>query len=242
MLGSPWLTGLNYGHESPRTTSAPAGAAALLPGDRARHRLRRTRFPPRPAACGRRSSADPRSARRRRPRHLGAHVRTATSSVTCRRRSSSGSRRGCCAAAGTARAVRVSGADTPSWRRVLLEVELDSARSWTRPWPGVEQFVFVSFSGNLSLPTPLHDSKRQVEQRLQQSPMTWTILRPSAFMEVWLSPASGSMFPRASSPCTAAAARRSATSRSSMSRASASKRCATLPPPIASSRSADRTR
>jgi uncharacterized protein YbjT (DUF2867 family) len=56
---------------------------------------------------------------------------------------------------------------------------------------GVEQYIFVSFSGNLSLPTPFHDSKRQVEQRLQQSPMTWTILRPSAFMEVWLSPAVG---------------------------------------------------
>lgn len=56
---------------------------------------------------------------------------------------------------------------------------------------GVEHFVFVSFSGNLDVPTPFHQSKRETEQHLQQTSMNWTILRPSAFMEVWLSPHSG---------------------------------------------------
>jgi uncharacterized protein YbjT (DUF2867 family) len=55
---------------------------------------------------------------------------------------------------------------------------------------GVEQFVFISF---IQIPElfPLQDAKRIVEERLQQSKMTYTILRPTDFMEVWLGPALG---------------------------------------------------
>lgn len=56
---------------------------------------------------------------------------------------------------------------------------------------GVRHFVFVSFSGNLEVDTPFTASKRRVERHLQESGMTWTILRPTAFMEIWLSPHSG---------------------------------------------------
>lgn len=56
---------------------------------------------------------------------------------------------------------------------------------------GVRQFVYTSVSGNMDRPFPLRDAKRQVEQHLQQSGLAYTILRPSYFMEVWLSPAVG---------------------------------------------------
>ncbi|HSJ05430.1 MAG TPA: SDR family oxidoreductase [Longimicrobiales bacterium] len=56
---------------------------------------------------------------------------------------------------------------------------------------GVGQFVFISFSGNLVADTPLSRSKRAVEARLRESDMTWTILRPGAFQEIWLSPLVG---------------------------------------------------
>src|SRR3712207_1263270 len=51
---------------------------------------------------------------------------------------------------------------------------------------GVRHFIFVSFSGNIDNPFPLRDAKRTVEQRLKESGMGYTILRPSYFMEVWL--------------------------------------------------------
>lgn len=56
---------------------------------------------------------------------------------------------------------------------------------------GVPRFVYVSFSGNIDRPCPLRDAKRAVERHLQASRLDWTILRPSYFMEVWLSPAVG---------------------------------------------------
>lgn len=55
----------------------------------------------------------------------------------------------------------------------------------------VDRFVFISFSGNIEVDSPLRDAKRAVEERLRGSGMTFTILRPSVFMEVWLSPALG---------------------------------------------------
>lgn len=55
----------------------------------------------------------------------------------------------------------------------------------------VKRFVLVSFSGNLEGDSALHRAKRAVEQRLKQSGLTYTILRPSCFMEVWLSPMLG---------------------------------------------------
>lgn len=52
-------------------------------------------------------------------------------------------------------------------------------------------FVYTSFSGNLDRDFPLRNAKRAVEQHLQRSGLTYTILRPTCFMEVWLSPAVG---------------------------------------------------
>jgi uncharacterized protein YbjT (DUF2867 family) len=56
---------------------------------------------------------------------------------------------------------------------------------------GVERYLFVSFSGNLELECALHSAKRTVERAVRESGMTYTILRPSFFIEVWLSPAVG---------------------------------------------------
>ena len=53
---------------------------------------------------------------------------------------------------------------------------------------GVERFVFVSYSGNLDDDGPLTHAKRAIERRLRDSGMSYAILRPSYFMEVWLSP------------------------------------------------------
>jgi len=60
---------------------------------------------------------------------------------------------------------------------------VDAARA-----AGVEHFVFVSYSGNLDDRGPLTHAKRAVEQRIRESGMSHTILRPSYFMEVWLGP------------------------------------------------------
>ena len=56
---------------------------------------------------------------------------------------------------------------------------------------GVSQFIYVSYSGQIGTDDPLTLAKRSVEQRLQTSGMTYTILRPSYFIEAWLSPAFG---------------------------------------------------
>ena len=53
---------------------------------------------------------------------------------------------------------------------------------------GVARFVFVSYSANLDDDGPLTHAKRSVERRLGESGMSYAILRPSYFMEVWLSP------------------------------------------------------
>ena len=54
----------------------------------------------------------------------------------------------------------------------------------------VPRFVLVSFAP-MPLDFPLQRAKLAVEQRLQESGMEFTILRPTFFMEVWLSPALG---------------------------------------------------
>jgi uncharacterized protein YbjT (DUF2867 family) len=56
---------------------------------------------------------------------------------------------------------------------------------------GTGHFIFVSLSGNLEVDTPLSNAKRAVEQRLAAGRMEWTVLRPAAFMEIWLSPMLG---------------------------------------------------
>lgn len=53
---------------------------------------------------------------------------------------------------------------------------------------GVGRFVYTSFSGNLERPCLLRDAKREAEHRLLESGMRAVLLRPSYFMEVWLSP------------------------------------------------------
>ena len=56
---------------------------------------------------------------------------------------------------------------------------------------GVKHFIYTSFSGALDQPFPLRHAKREVEATLKASGLTYTILRPTMFMEVWLSPAVG---------------------------------------------------
>jgi NADH dehydrogenase len=56
---------------------------------------------------------------------------------------------------------------------------------------GVKQFIYTSFSGKINVEFPLSKAKRKVEDELKKSNMYYTILRPSYFMEVWMSPAVG---------------------------------------------------
>ena len=55
---------------------------------------------------------------------------------------------------------------------------------------GVQQFVYTSFPP-MAASFPLQDAKRAVESRLRDSGLMHTILRPTYFTEVWLSPAVG---------------------------------------------------
>jgi uncharacterized protein YbjT (DUF2867 family) len=55
---------------------------------------------------------------------------------------------------------------------------------------GVGRFVLISFP-KMNVEFPLQSAKREVEQHLKESGMTYTILQPSFFMEVWLSPGLG---------------------------------------------------
>jgi NADH dehydrogenase len=55
---------------------------------------------------------------------------------------------------------------------------------------GVQQFVYTSFPP-MAATFPLQDAKRAVEARLRDSGLMHTILRPTYFTEVWLSPSVG---------------------------------------------------
>jgi NADH dehydrogenase len=55
---------------------------------------------------------------------------------------------------------------------------------------GVQQFVYTSFPP-LAASFPLQDAKRAVERELRASGLTYTILQPTYFTEIWLSPAVG---------------------------------------------------
>lgn len=59
---------------------------------------------------------------------------------------------------------------------------------------GVEHFIYTSFPP-LPASFPLQDAKRAVEDRLRGNGLTYTILQPTFFMEVWLSPAVGFDYP-----------------------------------------------
>ncbi|MCA1816833.1 MAG: SDR family oxidoreductase, partial [Acidobacteria bacterium] len=54
----------------------------------------------------------------------------------------------------------------------------------------VSRFVLISFP-QVDVEFPLQDAKRAVENHLKNSGLTYTILQPTFFMEVWLSPALG---------------------------------------------------
>jgi uncharacterized protein YbjT (DUF2867 family) len=56
---------------------------------------------------------------------------------------------------------------------------------------GVKHFIYTSFSGQIDLDFPIRNAKRAVEQQLQKSGMVYTILRPTCFMEAWLTPMVG---------------------------------------------------
>jgi uncharacterized protein YbjT (DUF2867 family) len=60
---------------------------------------------------------------------------------------------------------------------------------------GVQRFVYVSYSRHLDDDGPLTHAKRTVETALAASEMSYVILRPSYFMEVWLSPVVGFDYP-----------------------------------------------
>lgn len=53
---------------------------------------------------------------------------------------------------------------------------------------GAEQFIFVSVDTSRFPDSPLMTAKREVEEYLKRSGLTYTILHPSAFMEVWFGP------------------------------------------------------
>jgi uncharacterized protein YbjT (DUF2867 family) len=55
---------------------------------------------------------------------------------------------------------------------------------------GAQQFVYTSFPP-MATDFPLQDAKRAVEDRLRRCGLAYTILQPTFFMEVWLSPAVG---------------------------------------------------
>ncbi|HKW31476.1 MAG TPA: NmrA family NAD(P)-binding protein [Candidatus Acidoferrum sp.] len=56
---------------------------------------------------------------------------------------------------------------------------------------GVQHFIYTSYSGNIREDSPLETAKRGCEKRLLSAKLRFTILRPSYFMEMWLSPALG---------------------------------------------------
>ena len=59
---------------------------------------------------------------------------------------------------------------------------------------GVQRFVYTSFPP-VAIPFPLQDAKRAVEASLRSSGLTYTILQPTFFSEVWLSPGLGFDYP-----------------------------------------------
>jgi uncharacterized protein YbjT (DUF2867 family) len=61
---------------------------------------------------------------------------------------------------------------------------------------GVNRFIYISFC---SFPEefPLQTAKRKVEKHLAESGLSYTILQPTYFMEIWLSPRLGFDYPNA---------------------------------------------
>jgi uncharacterized protein YbjT (DUF2867 family) len=55
---------------------------------------------------------------------------------------------------------------------------------------GVNRFIYISFS-DMPYEFPLQAAKRDVEKHIIESGLSYTILQPTFFMEVWLSPSLG---------------------------------------------------
>ena len=58
----------------------------------------------------------------------------------------------------------------------------------------IKQYVYVSFC-DMPGKFPLQNAKRKVEKHLVESGLSYTILQPTYFMDVWLSPALGFDYP-----------------------------------------------
>ena len=56
---------------------------------------------------------------------------------------------------------------------------------------GARHFIFVSFDWSRFPDSPLCEAKRDVEEHLKESGLTYTILHPALFMESWLGPIVG---------------------------------------------------
>lgn len=76
---------------------------------------------------------------------------------------------------------------------VIQTVDLEGVKALIDAAQGAHarHFSYVTFSGNIDLDFPLRNAKRAVEAYLRESGLAYTILRPSYFMEVWLSSAVG---------------------------------------------------
>lgn len=81
----------------------------------------------------------------------------------------------------------------------IQKVDLDGMKNFIQHAVkhDVKRFVYTSFSRQIDLDFPLKDAKRAIEKELMGSGMTYTIFRPSYFMETWLSPAVGFDVPNA---------------------------------------------
>lgn len=55
----------------------------------------------------------------------------------------------------------------------------------------VQRFVYVSVARGLPANNPLVRCKREIEQAVRRNGLTWTIVQPTAFMEIHLGPALG---------------------------------------------------
>jgi NADH dehydrogenase len=91
--------------------------------------------------------------------------------------------RGMAAVVTTATSAARTGPDTLAavdqrGNRVLIEAALEE---------GLEQFVFVSALGaGVDSPDPLLQAKGRTEQELRESALSFSILQPNLFMDVWL--------------------------------------------------------
>lgn len=79
----------------------------------------------------------------------------------------------------------------------IATVDLDGQRNLVgaAKGAGVDRFLFVTLSGNMTTDSPLNRAKRAIEAEVQASGMSYTILRSSFFMEYWLSPMIGFDYP-----------------------------------------------